>query len=260
MYWSQPVAKLPEFQQKQYAFAAHIRDPENNPAPSGVEDRRMAIYRELFFNNLHNLLGSTFPVIKKLHEPEKFRSLIRAFMVRHEAQTPYFLEIPREFLAFLEAEYELQDDDFPFLVELAHYEWAELALSVSEEVNDGQGVDPDGNLLEGIPVRSKLAWTFAYQYPVHRISTDYKPTEPGEAPTFLAICRKASDDMDFMELNPVTARLLELIEANANDTGRELLLKLAKEIDYPDAAALLEHGAAAMLQMRQAEILLGTKS
>jgi hypothetical protein len=254
------VAKIPEFQQKQYAFAAHIRDPENNPAPSGVEDRRMAIYRELFFNNLHNLLGSTFPVIKKLHEPEKFRSLIRAFMVRHEAQTPYFLEVPREFLAFLENEYELQDDDFPFLVELAHYEWVELALSVSEETNEGRSADPDGDLLEGIPVRSALAWTYAYQYPVHRITPEFRPTAPGETPTFLAICRKANDDMDFMELNPVTARLLELIEENEKDSGRELLLKLAKEINYPDAEALVEHGAEAMQQMRRAEILLGTKS
>jgi hypothetical protein len=253
------VAELPEFQQKQYAFAAHIRDPENNPAPSGVEDRRMAIYRELFFNNLHNLLGSTFPVIKKLHKPDKFRALIRAFMVQHEAQTPYFLEIPREFLAFLENEYELQDDDFPFLVELAHYEWVELALSVSEEVNDTTNIDPDGDFLEGIPVPSVLAWSFAYQYPVHRITTDYQPTEPGEAPTFLAICRKTNDDMDFMELNPVTARLLELIEADEQDSGRDLLLKLAEEISYPDAEALVEHGAEAMLKMRQAEILLGTK-
>ncbi len=254
------MAKLPEFQQKQYAFAAHIRDPENNPAPSGVEDRRMAIYRELFFNNLHNLLGSTFPVIKKLHERDKFRSLIRAFMVRHQAQTPYFLEIPREFLAFLQDEYELQDDDFPFLIELAHYEWVELALSVAEEVNDTTQVDADGDLLQGIPVRSVLAWTFAYQYPVHRISTDYLPTEPGETPTFLAVCRKANDDMDFMELNPATARLLELIEANEQETGRELLCKLADELNYPDRDALLRHGAEAMQQMRQAEILLGSKT
>jgi hypothetical protein len=253
------VAKLPEFQQKQYAFAAHIRDPENNPAPAGVEDRRMAIYRELFFNNLHNLIGSTFPVIKKLHSRDKFRALIRAFMVRHQAQTPYFLEIPREFLAFLENEYELQDDDFPFLVELAHYEWVELALSVSEEVNDTKDVDVDGDLLRGIPVRSALAWTFAYQFPVHRISLEFKPTAPGETPTFLAICRKANDDMDFMELNPVTARLLELIEANEQDSGRDLLLKLAQEINYPDAGALVEHGAEAMQQMRQAEVLLGTR-
>lgn len=219
----------------------------------------MAIYRELFFNNLHNLIGSTFPVIKKLHKPAKFRSLIRAFMIQHEAQTPYFLEIPREFLAFLQDEYELQDDDFPFLIELARYEWVELALSVSEEVNDTTNVDADGDLLQGIPVPSLLTWTFAYQYPVHRISTDYQPTEPGEAPTFLTVCRKANDDMDFMELNPVTARLLELIEANEQHTGRELLLKLAQEINYPDVEALVRHGAEAMQQMQQAEILLGSR-
>ena len=252
-------SQLPEFQQKQYAFAAHIRDPENNPAPDGVEDRRMAIYRELFFNNLHNLLGSTFPVIKKLLKPAKFRSLIRAFMVRHEAQTPYFLEVPREFLDFLQDEYELQDDDFPFLIELAHYEWVELALSVSEAVNDTANVAPDGDLLEGVPVHSTLAWSFAYQYAVHRISADYLPTEPEETPTFLAICRKANDDMDFMELNPVTARLLELIDANEQQTGRELLHKLAAEINYADSEALVEHGAIAMQQMRQAEILLGVR-
>ena len=254
------MARVPEFQQKQYAFAAHIRDPEQNPAPAGVEDRRMAIYRELFFNNLHNLIGSTFPVIKKLHTRERFRALIRAFMVRHQAQTPYFLEIPREFLAFLQDEYELQEDDFPFLIELAHYEWVELALSVSEQNNDGKSVDPDGDLLDGIPVPSALAWSFAYQYPVHRISAEYRPTEPGETPTFLAICRKANGDMDFMELNPVTARLLELIQANEQATGRELLLTLAKEIKYPDAGAFVGHGAQSMQQMHQAEILLGTQS
>ena len=65
--------------------------------------------------------------------------------------------------------------------------------------------------------------------------------------------------MDFMELNPVTARLLELIEANEQDTGRELLLKLAQEINYPDVEALVRHGAEAMQQMQQAEILLGTR-
>jgi hypothetical protein len=94
---------------------------------------------------------------------------------------------------------------------------------------------------------------------VHRIAKDYQPTEPGEALTFLVVCRKANDDMDFLELNPVTARLLELIEANEQDSGRELLLKLADEINYPDVEALLQHGAEAMQQMRQTEILLGTR-
>ena len=253
------MADQPDFQQKQYAFARHIRDPEHNPAPEGAEDRRMAIYRDLFFNNLRNLLGQTFPVLRKLHTREKWIALIRGFMTDHQAQTPYFLEIPQEFLRYLQESYQPDDSDYPFLVELAHYEWVELALSVSEATNDLHGIDPDGDLLDGIPVKSAVAWSLAYQFPVHRISTDYKPTEPGDQPTFLAVCRKADDDMDFMELNPVTARLLEMIEADEGRTGRELLEALAGEINYPDRDAFIEHGQGALEQMRAAEILLGVK-
>jgi hypothetical protein len=117
------MAERPKFQEQQYAFAAHIRDPKNVPAPEGIEDRRMAIYRELFFNNLQSLLANMFPVLKKLHSDRHWRHLIRKFMQRHQAKTPYFLELPAEFLAFLQNEYEPGPDDFPFLVELAHYEY-----------------------------------------------------------------------------------------------------------------------------------------
>ena len=251
------MAEIPEFQRKQYAFAAHIRDPENNPAPDGIEDRRMAIYRELFFNNLLKLLSGTFPVLTKLHGDEKWRSMVREFMVSHHAKTPYFLEIPKEFLAFLENSYESGADDFPFLLELAHYEWAELALTVSEASNSELDVDPNGDLLAGVPIKSQLAWAFAYRFPVHRISETYQPDEPGEQPTFLVIYRGRDNDLGFMELNPVTARLLEVVEANKTKTGRELLNDLAAEISYPDADAFVGHGAKALAEMRDSEIILG---
>ena len=35
-----------QFQQVQQAFIAHIKDPQQ-PVPAGIEERRMAIYREL---------------------------------------------------------------------------------------------------------------------------------------------------------------------------------------------------------------------
>lgn len=253
------MAEIPDFQEKQYAFARHIRDPQHVEPPPGTEDRRMAIYRELFFNNLKNLISQTFPVLKKLHSKARWNRLIRLFMVHHKAETPYFMQIPHEFLLYLQNEHEPSDEDFPFLLELAHYEWVELALSVSEAENDFSNIDPKGDLLDGIPVKSALAWLYAYQFPVHRIAADFLPDAPGEQPTFLAICRKANDDMDFMELNPVTARLLELVEANESRTGRELLQALAGEIDYPDPAALIRHGGEAMDNMRQAEIILGTR-
>ena len=41
----------------QTRFAGHIRDPRQVAAPDGIEDRRMAIYRDLFFNNIRNRIA-----------------------------------------------------------------------------------------------------------------------------------------------------------------------------------------------------------
>ncbi len=248
------------FKDKQYAFAAHIRDPENVAAPEGIESRRMAIYRKLFFNNLYNLLGTFFPVLRKIHSDDQWRCFIRGFMQHHQAQTPYFLQLPEEFLGYLQNEFESSDDDFPFLLELAHYEYAELALAVSEEETDLSGVDPNGDLLANIPVKSALSWSYAYRYAVHRISPDSLPEEPEDQPIYLALYRGSDGNVGFLELNAITAALLDAIEFNEDDkTGEQLLRALAGKINYPDADALVAHGADALLEMRQLEILSGTR-
>lgn len=253
------MAERRGFQEKQYAFAAHIRDPDHMPAPDGVEDRRMAIYRELFFNNLRSLLGTMFPVLKKLHSKEHWSRFIRQFMRQHQAKTPYFLELPQEFVNFLQSEYEPQDDDYPFLVELAHYEYIELALSISTEVNDLTKIDPDGDLLAGIPVKSALAWVYAYQFPVHRINHNFQPTEAEDQPIYLAVYRQHNDNVSFLELNPVTASLLNAIDENSTgQKGEELLRNIADKINYKDVDAFIKHGSEALEEMRQLEILTGT--
>ena len=254
------MGDLPDFQAKQYAFAAHIRDPDHRPAPDGIEDRRMAVYRKLFFNNLSSLLATNFPVLKKIHTDEKWRSLIRQFMRVHSAQTPYFLQLPGEFLTFLQDEYKASDDDFPFLLELAHYEYAELAMSISEASNDTRDVDPDGDLLTGVPVKSNLAAAFAYQFPVHRISPTNLPRKPPDLSTFLCVYRRANDEVGFLELNPVTAALFDAIGCNeSGKTGEQLLRELAAATDFPDPDAFVAHGNAALEEMRQLEILTGSR-
>lgn len=252
------MAEIPDFQRRQYEFAAHIRDPEHNAAPAGIEDRRMAIYRELFFNNLQSLLGSTFPVLKKVCGTSRWRGLIREFMARHRAQTPYFLEIPKEFLAFLEREYRPRADDYSFLTELAHYEWIELAVSISMDRDDLTMIDPAGDLLEGIPVMSVLARPLAYRFPVQRISEKYRPDEPGKQTTHLVVFRKPDNHVGFMELNAMTADLLNRVADNPErHSGRTLLLRLARDSNY-EPHALLGHGAAALREMRDTDILIGT--
>jgi hypothetical protein len=254
------MPERPDFQQKQFAFAAHIRDPAKVPVPAGLEDRRMAVYRDLFFNNLRSLLSNMFPVLKQLHSPEAWSAIIRQFMQRHRATTPYFLQLPTEFLEFLQEEYEPQDGDLPFLLELAHYEYVELALSISEAENDLTGVNPDGDLLAATPVKSELTWAYAYQYPVHRISMQFQPNEPGTVPTYLAVYRGNDDKVGFLELNPMTAGLLDAVGNNTRGlSGRALLQTLARQTRYPDVEALVAHGAAALDEMRQLQILTGTR-
>ena len=254
------MAESRDFQDSQYAFAAHIRDPENTVAPPDIEDRRMAIYRSLFFNNLYNLLGTFFPVLRKISSDEKWRHLIREFMKLHRAKTPYFLELPQEFLEFLQNEYQPLDDDHLFLTELAHYEFVELALRVSPDENDLTDVDPNGDLLQGVPVKSVLSWAFAYHFPVHRISEDFLPANPTEQPSYLAVYRGSDDKVRFLEMNPVTAALLDAVENNqAAVNGEKLLRELAVKIHYPDVDALISHGVDTLLEMRKLEILIGTK-
>ncbi len=255
------MADRPDFQEKQYAFAAHIRDPHNVPAPEGIEDRRMAIYRNLFFNNLKSLLATFYPVLRKLHDDDHWNRFIRQFMRAYRAQTPYFLQMPEEFLSFLRDEYKPEDDDYPFLVELAHYEYSDLALRVSDTVNDMDGIDPDGDLLANVPVKSELADMHAYQYPVHRISTDYQPEEPSSEPVFITMYRKSDDKVGYLEMNPITAGLLNAIAENeAGRNGEELLREFAASINFPDVDAFISHGAAALEEMRTLEILTGTRS
>ena len=102
-----------------YQFAAHIRDPENQPAPDKIEDRRLGIYRNLFFNNVEGFLGNTFPILKSLYDEGAWLELARSFYSKHHCQSPYFLEISREFLDYLQSEHQMRDTDPPFLFEPA---------------------------------------------------------------------------------------------------------------------------------------------
>ena len=70
------IDKAPEaLARLQKDFAAHIRDPQSAVAPEGIEDRRMGIYRDLFFNNIRNFLSANFPVLKTLFDDKGWEEL-----------------------------------------------------------------------------------------------------------------------------------------------------------------------------------------
>lgn len=242
--------------QSQQAFTAHVRDPQRAAPPSGIETRRMRIYQELVYNNLESFIRTGFPVLYSLIDGDDWKSLVRGFLAEHRAQSPYFLEISQEFLEFLQN----RQSKFAFLpvfaLELAHYEWIELALDVAPEDLPEVGIDPDGDLSTGVPVINPLAWSLAYQYPVHRISSGFQPNEPLPHPVFLVVYRNRADEVRFLEINSVTARLLELLREAF--TGRAALARLSTELPDIDQVHLLRQGALTFERLRQLDILLGT--
>lgn len=254
------MPKLTELQQQQYEFAAHIRDPEKSPPPAGIEERRLKIYRELFFNNVSKFMASTYRVIRKILGEDRWTDLMRDYFARHKAETPLFPQMPFEFVKYLEQEREAQPGDPPFLLELAHYEWAELAVAVDDAAPDLASIDRDGDLLNEIPVMSPLAWPLAYSFPVHRIGPNFQPDTPGKQPTFLVVYRGLDDKVGFLEINAVTARLLELIRENDDKqaTGRAMLESIAKETGHPQPETVIRGGAEIMQNLRSHDIILGT--
>ncbi len=213
----------------QLAMAAHLRDPSGNAPPAGVEERRLQVYRDLVYNNLERFISGGFPVLRTLYDAGQWEQLVRGFIREHRCATPYFLEIGQEFLRYLMEGYTPRACDPPFMLELAHYEWVELALDVAEEeLPPARAV---GDIAGAVLRLSPLAWVLAYQFPVHRIGARFRPAEP--EPTYLAVYRNRSDAVKFIALNAATARLLELLRDNTGRTAGAVLEQLAGELALP---------------------------
>lgn len=242
---------LPDFVARQLEFAAHIRNPTLNPAPVDVDPARMRVYVELFYNNIQSLLATTFPVAKSVLGPERWSALIRAFIHRHPSASPYFPDVSQEFLQFVA---EQPADSLPgYLVELCHYEWVELGLGLAD-VDWPSGLDADGDPLVQPILRSPLAWSLSYAYPVHRIGPAHQPETPSEEPSHLVVYRDHADRVRFMEVNALTQRLLLMLDGER--TGGAVLAALAAEL--PEAAARIVGSAGAELlgRLRSAGIVL----
>jgi hypothetical protein len=228
--------KIPKFQQVQYQFSGHIRDPENIKIPDDVEQRRMTIYRDLFYNNIEGFLASAFPVLKTITSNERWHSMVRDFIVKHQCKSPLFHEISREFLSYLDDERDLSNDPI-FIKSLCHYEWVELALSISDSEVVPVEFDADVNSLSLQLNTSPLAWPLSYPFPVHQISHEFQPQQASETPIFLLVYRSKDDKIVFMELNPVSARLIDLL--NTGLTGLQAAEQIAEELQHPNPQVVI---------------------
>lgn len=240
------------FQQFQRDFGRHLRDPHHVARPAGLPERRTAVYRELVFNNLCGFVDRCFPVCRRLLGEARWRRLCRTFVRDWPLHTPWFREIPREFVRYL-AEARIAQPLPAWFAELAHYEWAELAMDISDAAVPP--ADPAGDLMARPLVLNPVLMNLAYTWPVQRIGPDYRPRQ--QQPTHLLVYRTADGDVSFSEINPVTARLLSLL-ASGPLSGRAAIDLLAGELQHPDPERLQDFGRQLLAELQEQGVILGT--
>jgi hypothetical protein len=187
----------------------------------------MAIYCELFFNNVESFLADSFPVLRRILSDTHWQSMVRDFYSRHACRTPLFTKLGEEFIDYLRDERSGSEDDPPFLIELAHYEWVELALALNEaEPLPVETAAPD--LLQKRVRLSPLAWPLHYRYPVHRIGATSQAVGAEPSGVQLLVYRNRDDEVVFLEIDPLTYSLLSALQSVAEAKVSELLEILAE--------------------------------
>jgi hypothetical protein len=181
---------------------------------------------------------------------------VKDFFSTSRLHSPLFRDIPEAFLDWLADEALKRFPNKPWLAEFMHYEWLELAVLMPEDA-EREGIDPDGDLLGKLLVLNPAARLGCYHYAVEHIAPRKRPKADGQVHCYL-VYRDARDEVEFMRVNPLTARLFELLEAEPL-SGGEALARLATEIGHADPDALRPGGLEILRSLRAQGVILGTR-
>ncbi len=237
------------FQQYQAQFTTHIRNPQANKKPARVANKGMAVYREIVFNNMFASVSACFPVCRQILGARAWHKLVRGFFAEHGSNTPFFREIPAQFLKYLDTQAIAEH-----LQQLAHYELAELHLSTLH--TETLPVSAQCNLLNERPILNPAHLLLEYDYPVHMLSKRHKTAEP--APTHILMYRNDAFEIKFIVLNAITYQLLSKIQQKAI-CGQQALLEIAKTLNHPQPETIVQFGQQILQDLLQQGAIAGSQ-
>lgn len=246
----------PVFQQVQRQFLAHLRQPLPANRPAGFASDRLAVYAGLLYNKFDESLTACFPVLHSLLETARWRALVLDFIAEHRCLSPYYRQIPDEFVQYLQTERQAQDDP-PFLAELAHFEWMELVLSISETGPVEAEMPRDEQLLDAVLVFAPVMRWLDYLWPVQQISRAFQPDEAPPQATHILGFRDTGGQVRFIALNPAALRLIQLLQGGF--TGRAALQIIGESLKAIDPAQLLAFGKQILTELHHQGAIIGSQ-
>lgn len=247
---------MTSLQTQQRAFLDYIRRPHAAEVPEGFAPERLAVYVKLLYNKFDESLTACLPVIHSILSRNEWRALLLEFIAEHRCRSPYFRQIPDEFIQYLLHERQPAGDK-PFLGELAHFEWMELQLSISEAASVPVKALTDRQLLDDVPLFTPVIQLLHYHWPVQDIGPTFQPKAPPTSPTHILGFRDSYDQVQFIALNPATARLVRLL-CNGY-TGRQALDNLGSGLDEAASMQFMRFGLQALAELHHRSAIVDTR-
>lgn len=246
------------FKEIQNRFVEQLKAPEkfvDEPWLGEIEERRLAVYQRLLRNNIFRFIDGAFPVLKKLSAEKPWAETKERFFRTFSSQSPYFTGIAASFVEYLQS----HDELFIFAAELAHYEWAELAVEQKPWPENYIRLEEvlQGDSLIGL---NPTAIVSSYQYPVDEISTAFQPQEPLSEPRFLIVFRGSNSKVCFIRINAMTFLLLTELQ-NRQSIQFNSLLGLLPELLPQWPKEQLQQGAEQTLnKLARQQLILKVKT
>ena len=242
-----------DFKNAQYAFCLNIREQKICSLPVGLTKEKMNLYQSLLFKNINSIVAPCFPVMRKIISTKQWEILMKGFLKQMIGGSPLFHQVSRDFVRYL-ATLDSKTMAFPFIAELAHYEWLELYVELLDEDISSFITPFRPNLLEEAMRLSPLACLQHYHFEVDKIGLNYLPTE--KSPFVVVVYRTVGDKVKFMRLNQLTTALIDTVDR------QELSLYQALEVIYEELSitmsfdSFFSHGVGALKQLINQQILI----
>ena len=84
--------------------------------------------------------------------------------------------------------------------------------------------------------------------------------DPLEAPIYIAVYRNTEDEVNFLQLNQLSAFLLESLQNNQTLNCRDVLVELAEQLQSPDTESIIEFGMEIIKDWYRKDIIEGVQS
>ena len=246
-----------ELHAQQQQFCDYLRDSQQHAPPSDVAPERMAIYARLVRNNILMFLEKSFPVLHQIIAQSYWDELTRAFIRDWPLPSPFTRDVSREFVKFCQHQPHPNQAP-PYLAAIAHYEWLELDLFQDPAPTPTDDIDPQGDVLLAIPCLSPWIRLAHYDYPVHQLSAAHPHSEQGDY--YFLLFRQTNFEVAFLQLNAISAHLIELLQHNVDACGAACLQTISQQFPQVPADAVTAGGQQTLQQWQQLGIILGTVS